>query len=71
MVDESPRWLIVERQQSEVGRRLMHRLDFLLLALDYGFRQLDGGQVLALSDLGLCQGDGALMVPDHALWKSR
>jgi hypothetical protein len=41
----------------------------LLLSLGDGFRQLDGGRVLALSDLGLCHGDGALMVPDHALEK--
>jgi hypothetical protein len=59
MVDESPRWLIVEIQQSEVGQQLLHRLDFLLLALSDGFGQLDGGRVLALSDHGLCQGDGA------------
>jgi hypothetical protein len=54
-------------KQSEVGQQLLHRLDFLLLALGDGFSQLDGGRVLALSDLGLCHGDGALMVPDHAL----
>ena len=54
-------------KQSEVGQQLLHRLDFLLLALGDGFSQLDGGRVLALSDLGLCDGDGALMVPDHAL----
>jgi hypothetical protein len=56
-------------QQSETGQQLLYRLDFLLLSLGDGFRQLDGGRVLALSDLGLCHGDGALMVPDHALEK--
>jgi hypothetical protein len=54
-------------KQSEVGQQILHRLDFLLLALGDGFSQLDGGRVLALSYLGLCHGDGALMVPDHAL----
>src|SRR5829696_5226276 len=60
--DVAPRW-----KQSDVGQQLLHRLDFPLLALGDGFSQLDGGRMLTLSDLGLCQGDRALMVPNHAL----
>jgi len=69
MVDESLEVADREIQQSETGQQLLYRLNFLLLTLGDGFRQLDGGRVLTLSDLGLCQGDGALMVPDHALEK--